>query len=118
MPDTQAYIIIAIAIFIIAVLLIFIILKRKDSSSSKHYKSFSFDIDKLINALGNKENVKAVSSTISKVTFELEDYKKVEINTLKELGASGIVENNKGLNVIFGKNSPSIEEMIKEHLQK
>lgn len=119
MLENKGLLIIAVlATIIIGLLLLFIILKRKENpkdlvaSLNSKTKGAPIDMNKLLKAIGEKENVIEVNSTMSKITFVLNNYKIVDIALLKEVGASGIVENNKGLNVIFGKTSPVIAESL------
>lgn len=79
----------------------------------KNTISSTVDIDALIQALGGQENIQEVSSSPSKLTVKLGN-EKVDIPAIQALGASGIVEGNQSLSMIFGKQSP----LIAEDLQK
>lgn len=75
----------------------------------------SIDIPQLIDALGGKENINEINASLSKVNVRLLDNSVVKFDVIKALGASGIVENNESLILIFGKQSPLIVEDIQKY---
>lgn len=110
------YVLIAIGI-ILAVFLLYFgythLIKNKDLSQKN---SSTINIQGLVQALGGKENITDVSSSPSKLTVGIQDHHLICIDDIKKLGASGIVEGNSRLSMIFGKQSPLIEEDLKHYL--
>jgi Phosphotransferase system IIB components len=104
---------ILIGLIVGVLILIFISFIKK--SKKKNINKVSINLAELLTAIGEKTNLKDMSATLSKITFVLEDYKKVDTDKLKVLGASGIVENKNGLSVIFGKESPKIEAALRSN---
>ena len=72
----------------------------------------TIDIDALIDALGGIDNIVGVDHSASKVSVELKDYTVVNIEKIQSLGASGIVEGQKAIAMIFGKQSVLIANDI------
>ena len=89
---------------------------RKKSGNKQINNSLPFDIEILLSNIGDISNIESVSSSISKVNFKLKDSSLVDLEKIKELGASGIVENSSGFTFIFGNISPQIEKIINEKL--
>lgn len=110
------YVLIFIGI-VLAVLLLYIgftrFIKNKDL---KQNITSTIDIQLLISALGGQENITDVKSSPSKLTVALKDNNVVEVTKIQQLGASGIVEGKGTLSMIFGKQSPLIEEDLKRIL--
>ena len=76
----------------------------------------TIDIEKLIKALGNKENIVDVRSTPSKLTVTIVNHEIVDVESIKNLGARGIGEGKDTISMIFGNQSPYIEEDLKNVL--
>lgn len=110
------YVLIALGI-IVAVILLYYgftqFIKRKNLSQTN---VSTIDIEKLIKALGNKENIVDVRSTPSKLTVTIVNHEIVDVESIKNLGASGIVEGKDTISMIFGKQSPYIEEDLRNIL--
>ncbi|MFQ6862849.1 MAG: hypothetical protein ACLROI_10105 [Beduini sp.] len=110
----ELYLYIAIGVIAIAVLLLGIrfYLKNKKPKQKVLAKS-GVDIEHLLSALGGSGNIKEISSSMSKVTVELKEPKVIEAEKIKALGASGIVQNENKVSMIFGKTSQAIENEMK-----
>lgn len=67
-------------------------------------------------ALGGKNNIKEVRSSASKVTVVLDNQQLVDIEKIRSLGASGIVEGKDSLSMIFGRQSENIEADMKRYI--
>ncbi len=110
------YIFVIIAIIVALILLYFgFIHFIKNKRLDQDVKS-SLPIDELLIALGGKDNIKEVRSTASKVTVSLNNQQLVDIEKIKSLGASGIVEGRENLSMIFGKQSENIEADLKKYI--
>lgn len=110
------YIVIFLLIIIAAILLYFGFTHFIKNKDLKGKNASSIDVEGLILALGGKENIKSVRSSPSKLTVNLLENKKADIGKIQSLGASGIVEGKDSLSMIFGKQSPLIEEDLKSLL--
>ena len=108
------YIVIAVVMIVAACLLYFgyNAFFRKKSSNNQAFKS-DIDVKTLLEALGGKDNISEVTSSPSKVTVTLKDHSLVQIDIIKSLGSSGIVQGKENLSMIFGKQSALIAEDIK-----
>lgn len=113
--DMVLYVIIFLLVVVFIGIGVRFYLKNK-KPSKKNLKKSGVAIEQLIGYLGGKGNIKGVSSTLSKVNVELADVKAVDIDGIKKLGATGIVQNQDKLAMIFGKVSEAIEYEIKEKL--
>lgn len=110
-------IIIALTIAVLAALYLLFIKNIKKKQVKGQVYNLSIDLNTLITALKGKENISSVSATSSKVRFELKDTS-VDVDSIKALGASGIVESNNSITIIFGKQSQSICDAIKGEIEK
>lgn len=95
------YLIILAVLFLIS--LVIIKLKRKD---------FSFEINKLIQCLGGKDNIIDVEVNMSRLKVTLKDMSIVDKDGIQKLGARGIVEVDNQLKIIFGVNSKELKKYI------
>ena len=107
---------IVIALMIIALGLLYYgyntFIKNKDLKNET-FKS-GIDVKALLEALGGKENITGLTSSPSKVTVTLKDHSLINVEIIKTLGASGIVQGKENLSMIFGKQSALIAEDIKK----
>lgn len=108
------WLIVALLIALIIIVIVFFVLKNKNKV--KETIDLPFKLDDLLRALGGIENIKSVSSTISRITFKLNDNKLVQTEKIKELGASGIIETKDGFTFIFGQIARNLEWLIKNKL--
>lgn len=106
------------AIIVIAAILLYVgfihLIKNKNLNHTQTHSSL--DIDMLVQALGGQTNIREVRNTASKVTVVLTDFKQTHIEDIKSLGASGIVEGQESLSMIFGKQSENIAKDLKDYL--
>ena len=110
------YVLIIIGI-ILAILLLYFGFTRfiKNKDLSQEVVS-TINIDELLKALGGKDNILDVASSPSKLTVTLKSHDGIDIDKIKELGASGIVEGKENLSMIFGKQSSLIAQDLKNSL--
>ena len=86
---------------------------RNKDLKSETFKS-NIDVKALLEALGGKDNITDLTFSPSKFTVTLKDHSLVQIDTIKVLGASGIVQGKDNLSMIFGRQSALIAEDIKK----
>ena len=111
------YIAIIVMIIIAAMLLYYgynTFLKNRDLKSETNKSSI--DVLRLIEALGGKDNIKDITFSPSKLTVVLNDQSLINVNVIKEVGASGIVQGSQQLSMIFGRQSALIAEDIKNKI--
>ena len=110
------YIFVVIAIILALILLYFgFIHFIKNKRLDQETKS-TLPIEELLQALGGKNNIKEVRSSASKVTVVLDNQQLVDIEKIRSLGASGIVEGKDSLSMIFGRQSENIEADMKRYI--
>ena len=97
------YIIIAIVMVIIA----FAIIKSKN-------KNFKIEANKLVAYLGGRENIISYSCTKSRMVVNLKNVSLVDKQMIQKLGASGIVEIDDQLKIIFGDDARQLIRYIDE----
>ena len=95
---------------VVVVLIIVVMMTRKKKTSKEECP---IDADLLIKALGGKDNITALEASPSKLKATL----KQDIETIKTLGASGIVAGHLTLTMIFGKASSVICETVLEKIK-
>ncbi len=107
------YVFIAIGI-ILAITLLYLgythLIKNKAPNDLKYHSSI--DVESLYKALGEKENIKSIESTQSKLKAFVIDHNQIDIESIQKLGSSGIVEGKDSISIIFGKESQLIKEDI------
>lgn len=99
---------------VVVVLIIVVMMTRKKKTSKEECP---IDTDLLIKALGGKDNITALEASPSKLKATLKQDKDLDIETIKTLGASGIVAGHLTLNMIFGKASSVICETVLEKIK-
>ncbi|MCI2913368.1 glucose-specific PTS transporter subunit IIBC [Staphylococcus hominis] len=65
-----------------------------------------FDV---LDAMGGKENIKHLDACITRLRVEVNDKSKVDVEGLKALGASGVLEVGNNMQAIFGPKSDQIK---------
>lgn len=114
MSDYLMYIIIGVVV-LIALWFIFAKVLKNKKPKEVTIKDIPIDIEALINALGGKENIKETTANGSKITFFVIEDELIKVNTLKELGASGIIQSTGKITVIMGKFSEEISRIINNY---
>jgi len=67
-------------------------------------------------ALGGEENIVSVDACITRLRVEVKDKSKVNKDSLKDLGAAGVVEVGNGIQAIFGAKADAYKNEIKDIL--
>ena len=110
MNEYLPYILAGLALTIIVVWFVFTrYIKGKKIQSGR---KVNIDVEKIITALGGKDNVLSAKATNSRLSVSLKDDQKLNIEDLKQLGASGIVQTTNKVTVILGQVSQLVEEEI------
>ena len=106
------YLLYGIIALIVIVILAFIFLKVMKNKQPKQVSAADIpvDVNSIIEAVGGKTNIKETTATSSKVTFFVNSL--VDLDKLKALGASGIVQTSNKVSAILGKYSKEISHMI------
>lgn len=94
-------------IIIICILLVISLVIIKVSK-----KDFSLEINKLIQALGGKDNIIDSEVSMSRLKVILKDMTKVDKEGIQKLGAKGIVEVDNQLKIILGSNSKQLKKYL------
>ncbi|WP_207733526.1 glucose-specific PTS transporter subunit IIBC [Romboutsia sp. 1001285H_161024_C4] len=68
----------------------------------------------ILEALGNKENLKSLDACITRLRVAVEDINKVDQARLKELGAAGVMVVGNNVQAIFGPKSDTLKSEINE----
>ena len=97
------YVLIVIIMLIIAVAIVRA--KKKD---------FKIDANKLVEALGGKNNIVDYEFNKSRFIVTLKDVSIANKDAIQKLGARGIVEIDNQLKIIIGDNAQTIKKCIKE----
>lgn len=68
----------------------------------------------ILEALGNKENIKNLDACITRLRVAVEDINKVDQDKLKSLGAAGVMVVGNNLQAIYGPKSDTLKSEINE----
>lgn len=107
------YIIIGIVVVLALLIGIRFYLKNVKAPTNNKVKS-GLDINLLLSYIGTKSNITSVSSTMSKVDLVLKDSSVIDVEGIKAMGATGIVQNQNKVSIIFGKLSETIAKEIEQ----
>lgn len=77
-------------------------------------KNFTFEINKLIQYLGGKDNILDTEVNSSRLKVTLKDISLADKESIQKLGAKGIVEVDNQLKIIFGPNAKALKKYISE----
>lgn len=113
--DKSTLIVLVVAI-VIAIIVIAYFVSR--SHTKKKATQCPIDIETLMNALGGVDNIVKTESTPSTLRVTLESQNGIALDTIKSLGASGVVQGADSITMIFGKASSVIEAAMHEKLGK
>ena len=94
-----------IGIVLIIVLLAILKANKKDAN---------LDFNKLVEALGGKENIIKTEINLSRFKVTLKDVTKANKEAIQKLGAKGIVEIDNQLKIILGDSAKQLKKQINE----
>lgn len=77
-------------------------------------KDYKYQINKLIQYLGGKDNIVSVEDNQSRLKVEVKDVGIVNKEAIQKLGARGIVELDHQLKIIYGVRSRELKKYIEE----
>ncbi len=77
-------------------------------------KNFTFEINKLVQYLGGKDNILDTEVNVSRLKVTLKDITLADKEAIQKLGAKGIVEIDNQLKIIFGPNAKTLKKYISE----
>ncbi|WP_223067430.1 N-acetylglucosamine-specific PTS transporter subunit IIBC [Paenibacillus caui] len=91
--------------------------ESEEESSGEPSAASGSQAAKILAGLGGADNIEAVDACITRLRLVVKDDKIVDDQTLKGLGASGVMRLGKGaVQVVFGPKSESIKDEIKKLL--
>ena len=105
----------SVALVLIIVALVVIFIRRKPSEPKEEEKPI--DDNQWLVALGDKDNIKAVTVRGSRLSVELNDDKNINRELLTELGVKSIITMSNKLILVIEKNASEIANRISNHLQ-
>ena len=77
-------------------------------------KNFTFEINKLVQYLGGKDNILDTEVNLSRFKVTLKDVTLADKDAIQKLGAKGIVEIDNQLKIIFKPNARTLKKYISE----
>ena len=119
-PSEITLIILAVAIVPILALIVYAIvvaIRRNNKRSKLRDKEISESVDvtqiELFNEVyGGKANIKAVKRELGRISVEVEDIEKVQVEKLKELGANGVLLVGSEVKCSFGDRASYIYNIL------
>ncbi|MDD2409098.1 MAG: PTS transporter subunit EIIB [Bacilli bacterium] len=96
-----------IIIFFVLAIISLIVLKLNK-------KNFTFEINKLVQYLGGKDNILDTEINMSRLKVTLKDVALADKDAIQKLGAKGIVEIDNQLKIIFKPNARTLKKYISE----
>jgi phosphotransferase system IIB component len=69
-------------------------------------------VDSLLNSLGGKDNIEALSNDNGRVKFVISDLDKMDTNKLKELTTNGLFISGKNVKMLFKYDAASVISML------
>ena len=95
---------------IIGVVLVIILLAVLKANK----KDANLDFNKLVDALGGKNNIIDTEVNLSRFKVTLKDITKANKEAIQKLGAKGVVEIDNQLKIILGNDSKQLKKYINE----
>ena len=95
---------------IIGIVLLIVLLAVLKANS----KDAFLDFNKLVEALGGKDNIIDTEVNMSRLKVTLKDVTLADKEAIQKLGAKGIVEIDNQLKIIFGPNAKALKKYISE----
>ena len=71
----------------------------------------------ILEAMGGKENIAHLDACITRLRVSVNDIKNVNKNSLKKLGAAGVLEVGNNIQAIFGPRSETIKGQMKDIME-
>jgi len=103
-----------LSIFINYLIIIIIMLLIALAIVRMNKKDYKYQINKLIQYLGGKDNIVSVEDNQSRLKIEVKDVGVVNKEAIQKLGARGIVELDHQLKIIYGAGSRELKKYIEE----
>ena len=72
---------------------------------------------KVIDALGGKENIKNMEPCITRIRVQVADMSKVDQSALKAAGAHGVMKMGSAIQVVMGTQSDNIEAEMRRIME-
>lgn len=91
--------------------------KKIDKLNNKNdsFKQHTIDlpnINKLVEALGGKENIQTITNTISSITFKIYHSENVNLQKLKKISKKGIISSHNSITLLIGDCAEKIKQLI------
>ncbi|XBC42110.1 MAG: PTS glucose transporter subunit IIBC [Buchnera aphidicola (Meitanaphis elongallis)] len=80
------------------------------------YKNIKDMVLPIISALGGKNNITALDACITRLRVTVVNTSQINVQNLKDLGASGVIISGSGVQVIFGTKSDNIKTEIDNYI--
>lgn len=77
-------------------------------------KNFTYEVNKLVQYLGGKDNILDAEVHMSRLIVTLKDVTLANKEAIQKLGASGIVEIENQLKIVYKQNARSLKKYISE----
>ena len=87
---------------------------REDKQTKATTTSTSDLPYEVLEAMGDKDNIKHLDACITRLRVEVNDKSKVDVARLKDLGASGVLEVGNNMQAIFGPKSDQIKHEMQQ----
>lgn len=94
-------------IFVILIVISLVVVKLNK-------KNFTYEVNKLVQHLGGKENILDTEVHMSRLIVTLKDVTKADKDAIQKLGASGIVEIENQLKIVYKPNARTLKKYISE----
>lgn len=116
--DLTPYIIAGIAGLVVLIFLIIFIVMRVRANKKPKVVEKPVDDNQWLLALGEQDNIKAVTVRGSRLSVELVDDKKINRESLTTLGVKSIITMSNKLILVIENNANIIAEKISSHLHQ
>ena len=112
LPLWLIIVIISAVVVIAAVVILIIVFSSKKRKINKKFS----DAEPWIFALGEKENIKEVSATRSRLSVTLVDNEKIDKELLKKLGVSSILTMSNKVTLLIEEKAEQVAQSIQKSL--
>jgi glucose PTS system EIICBA or EIICB component len=85
--------------------------EKEPAKSKAHSGTFAYHV---LEAMGNKENIKHLDSCITRLRVTVNNKNDVDKEALRKLGAAGVMEVGNNIQAIFGPKSEGLKEQMQD----
>lgn len=102
------------AVLVIAVIIIAVVLIVKNNRKKAYFRERREADNKIILALGGRDNILTYKANGSRLSLTLKDYTLVDDEALKKCGVASLIKMSNKITLVIGEETKEIEQFLSE----